>query len=427
MNSENLCEKYDKQVFDLIKKEENRQKETIQLIAAENITRKEILFPLASIFVSKTAEGVPNNRYHSGCSVVDELETLAENRANALFNSKKTWVQPISGSMANLIVITSVLKSSKKDPKDFKMLAMGLDQGGHLSHGSNFHISKMLCPNVKYYSVNKNTGFLDYDEIKSIATDYKPDIIICGASAYPRKIDFFKMKDISDVHGSILISDIAHIYGLVVAGVHPSPIPFSHFVTCSTYKAGGPKGGMIIAGDLANEQQCNSITRTLFPGIQSTPDFASIASKAVFYKECMSEEYKITQEKIVLNAKTISDIFLKKGFDIVTGGTDNHIVLINVKKSFGLTGKDANNRLETCGINANKNLLPYDEEKSTVGSGIRIGTNTISRLGMGINEMHKIADFIELILLSDMSEIFVNKMRDEIKLFMKNFSLDKFI
>lgn len=416
----------DKKVRELIKKEEKRQRETLQLIAAENITKKEVLYPLSSIFVSKTAEGIPNNRYHSGCSVIDELELLAEQRAKKLFKAKKVWLQPLSGSMANLIVIMSIIKNSNKDMKNFKMLSMGLDQGGHLSHGGSFHISKILCHNVKNYVVNKNTGLLDYDEIKNIAKEYKPDIIICGASAYPRIIDFSKMKEISDVCGSVLISDIAHIYGLVVSGLHISPVPYSHFVTCSTYKAGGPKGGVIIAGDLANEEQYKSITHSIFPTVQSTPDFSSIASKAVFFKESMGEEYKITQKRIIYNAKLLSKIFIKKGFDIVTGGTDNHIVLINVKKTFGITGKEASIRLERCGINVNKNILPYDDENPTVGSGIRIGTNTISRLGMEDREIYAIAEFIEDVLKNECNELFVNDMKNKVKEFMKAFSFKKF-
>lgn len=417
----------DKELLLLIKKEHKRHIETIQLIAAENITRNRVLGPLSSILVCKTAEGTPGNRYHSGCSVVDEVEFLAEHRACMLYGAKRAWVQPLSGSLANLIVMASLFRECFQKPEGVRILSMGLDQGGHLSHGSRAHITGQLFPNLQYYSVDRRSGRLDYDEIEKQALAYKPRLLICGASSYPRSIDFKRFGEIAKRCGAILLADIAHINGLVVAGVHPSPIPHAHFVTCSTYKAGGPKGGLILAGDLASEEQGKSIGRAVFPGIQSTPDFASIAAKAAFFAECMTEEYRATQKLIVDNAGTLAQALQEKGFEIVTGGTDNHMVLVNVKKSVGLTGKDANSRLERCGINANKNVLPFDEEKAAVGSGIRLGTNTASRLGMGAAEMQTIAQLIEEILKADLTDGDVVKMRRRVKAFMRNYSIDEFL
>lgn len=417
----------DTEIERLIQKELQRHRETIQLIAAENITRNSTLAPLASILVSKTAEGVPGNRYHSGCSVVDELELMAEQRACQLYHAKRAWLQPLSGSMANLIVMVSLFRDYLRTPEDVRILSMGLDQGGHLSHGSRAHITGQLFPNLQYYTVDSRSGLLDYDAIEKTALSYQPRLLICGASSYPRTIDFKRFGDIAKRCGAILLADIAHINGLVTAGVHPSPIPYAHFVTCSTYKAGGPKGGVILAGDLATEDQCKSLSKAVFPGVQSTPDFASIAAKAAFFAECMTDEYRATQKLIVDNASALANALADKGFEIATGGTDNHIILVNVKKSVGLTGKEANTRLERCGLNVNKNVLPFDEEKATVGSGIRIGTNTVSRLGMGVVEMRRIADFFEEILKADLTDEYVANMKSRVKDFMSNYSIDAFL
>jgi glycine hydroxymethyltransferase len=352
---------------------------------------------------------------------------LSEQRACKLFNAKKSWVQPLSGSMANLIVIISLFRDKLRTPAEVKILSMGLDQGGHLSHGSPANISGMLFPNLKQYNVEKESGLLDYDAIEAAALAYKPDLIICGASAYPRTIDFKRFGEIAHQCGAVLLADLAHINGLVVSGVHPSPISHAHFVTCSTYKSGGPKGGVILAGDLATEGQCKNINRTVFPGIQCTPDFGSIAAKAVFFKECMTEEYRATQQLIVDNAGVLASALVERGYQIVTGGTDNHIVLVNVKKSIGMTGKEADIRLERCGINANKNVLPFDDESPFVGSGIRLGTNTVSRLGMESEQMQIIVGFIDEILKSDMNEEFVVDMKNRVKSLMFDFPIDSFI
>lgn len=411
----------------MIRKELRRHRETIQLIAAENITRGRVLAPLSSVFVCKTAEGAPGSRYHSGCSVADELELMAERRACQLYGAQRAWLQPLSGSLANLIVMVSLFREYLHRPEDVRILSMGLDQGGHLSHGSRAHITGQLFSGLRHYQVDRATGLLDYDDIERTALSYKPQLLICGASSYPRILDFKRFGEIAKRCGAVLLADIAHINGLVVAGVHPSPIPHAHFVTCSTYKAGGPKGGLILAGEMATEEQCKMIGKTVFPGIQSTPDFASIAAKAAFFAECMTEEYRATQRLIVDNAATLASALSSKGFHIATGGTENHMVLVDVKKSVGLTGKDANSRLERCGINANKNVLPFDEEKAAVGSGIRLGTNTVSRLGMGAGEMRAIADFIEEILKADPTAAFEARMRRRVKAFMKDHPIDVFL
>lgn len=419
--------KLDNELAMLIEKELQRHRETIQLIAAENITRWNVLTPLSSILVSKTAEGSPGSRYHSGCSVIDDLEILAEQRGRELYHARQCWLQPLSGSLANLVVIMSLFRGQLRNPSEVRILSMALDQGGHLSHGSQAHITGMLFPNLQQYTLNRDTNLLDYDAIEEHAMAYKPNLLICGASAYPRQIDFRRFGEIANKCGAIMLADIAHISGLITAELHQTPIPHSHFVTCSTYKAGGPKGGVILAGDMATDVQRKNIDRMIFPGIQSTPDFSSIAAKAAFFKECMTDEYRKTQQSIIRNARTLAASLIERKLEIVTGGTDNHIVLVNTKKSVGLTGKEADKRLEFCGINANKNVLPFDDESPMVGSGIRIGTNTVSRLGMGTEEMRTIAGFIAEILKTEMSPTFVSDMKLRVKNLMRNFPIDSFI
>ncbi|GAB1474486.1 serine hydroxymethyltransferase [Bacteroidota bacterium] len=419
--------KIDSEIGKLIQKEEQRRKETIQLIAAENICKNEVLYPLSSILVSKTAEGVPGNRYHSGCSIIDKVETISQQRAELLFKCKKAWVQPLSGSIANISTLLSIFKSLNKKPEDIKILSMALNHGGHLSHGSSMHISHILCPNVKNYGVSKENGLIDYDSLKTLIVEFKPDIIITGASSYPRVIEFSTFFEHSKNINAIIVADISHIFGLVAAGLHNSPIPYCHFATASTYKAGGPKGGIILAGDLSTDEQCNNISNSIFPGTQSTPDFSSIASKAVFFKECLSVEFVNTQKQIIENSKIIANTLISLGVFVITNGTDNHLVLIDSKKSYGLTGKELSEKLEICGINVNKNLLPYDDEKPSVTSGIRIGTNTISRLGFVKDDIEKIAFLIDIIAKTNLNKLFIKETRNAIKKLMSKYSYEKFI
>jgi len=415
--------KNDQEIRKLVQKECKRQAETLQLIAAENITKMDVLSPLSTILSCKTAEGTVGHRYHAGCSVIDEIEQLAEERGKKLFKSKQVWLQPHSGSTANQIVVFTLFDKYLSSPKKAKILSMSLDQGGHLTHGSKHNISGKLFT-IKSYNVDKKTYKLDYDEIEKIAKKFKPHLIICGASSYPRKIDFKRFGEIAEETGSYLLSDIAHIMGLIVAGVHQSPVPHSTFVTSSSYKSGGPRGGIIIAGDKSTEEQRKSMTYGVFPGLQSTPNFAEVASKAIFFKECMTSEYKQTQKQIVKNARKMASDLTNYGFEIISSGTDNHKVLVNIKKTHNLTGKEADELLESCGINVNKNMIPFDTEKPMVTSGIRFGTNTVTRIGMKEEEMKTIAAMVNEILSNKkQTDKFIQEKRKEVKKLMSKFDV----
>lgn len=415
--------KNDQEIKKLVQKECRRQSETLQLIAAENITRLDVLSPLSTILACKTAEGTVGHRYHAGCSVVDEIEKIADERGRKLFKSKQVWLQPHSGSTANQIVMFTLLDKYLSAPKKAKILSMSLDQGGHLTHGSEHNISGKLFT-IKSYNVDKKTYLLDYDEIEKLAKEFKPHLIICGASSYPGEIDFKRFGEIAEETESYILSDIAHIMGLIVAGVHRSPVPHSTFVTSSSYKSGGPRGGIIIAGAKSTEEQRKSMTYGVFPGVQSTPNFASIAAKALFFKECMTEGYKQTQRQIVKNARTLASELANYGFEIITGGTDNHKVLVNIKKTHNMTGKEADELLESCGINVNKNMIPFDTEKPMVTSGIRFGTNTVTRIGMKEKEMKTIAAMVnEIITIKKLTDKFIKEKRKEVKKMMENFDV----
>lgn len=420
---ENL-KKFDNELFELIEKEKLRMIDTIQLNAAENVSSKNVLYPLISNFSSKTAEGTPGKRFHSGCDLVDEMETLGERRLCNLFNSEQVWLQPLSGSMANLIVIQSLLEEFLSDPLKARIFAMGLDQGGHLSHSSKFNITGRIFRNTKFYSVNEDSYLLDYDKIYKEAMEYKPHLIICGASSYPREIDFKKFGEIADECNAILLSDISHIFGLVASGVHQNPFEHSSFITSSTYKAGGPHGGLIIAGRKSTTSQRTRITKYVFPVIQSTPDFGSIASKAAFFKEIASIEYHETQKNIVNNSRALAGYLQQKGYNILTGGSDNHMILINILSTHNITGKEATDKLAICGIYANRNLMPFDNQNANNCSGIRFGTNTISRIGMKESEMKELAEIIDSVLTTVLNEEIIKSMREKVKIFVNNFSLN---
>lgn len=416
--------RFDSEIYQLMYKELKRQSETIQLIAAENISSKFILAALGSVFNNKTAEGTVGHRYHGGCEYVDEMEQIAIERAKKATGSRMVWLQPHSGSQANQIVYFSIL-----NPKD-KILSLALEHGGHLSHGSPYSITGKFF-NVDFYYLDRKTYLLDYDEIRKKAKEFKPKLIICGYSSYPRKIDFKSFREIADEIGAYLLADISHIFGLVLGGVHPTPVPYVDFITTSTYKCGGPRGGAIIAGDYLAEDLFKKVGYAVFPGIQSTPYFNNIAAKAVFFKEAQTERYKETQTRIVRNAKRMADELIKMGYNVLTGGTDNHLFLVNVK-SFGLTGLIVEKALEECGIVVNKNMLPYDEYGPVVTSGIRVGTNVVSRIGMDEEEMKEIAFHIDDIIKKieplgktsyHLDKNFVRAKREEIKELMKNYPL----
>ncbi|MHC4425358.1 MAG: serine hydroxymethyltransferase [Planctomycetota bacterium] len=391
----------DGQIYELIAREYERLRNSVQLIAAENQCSRAVLAALGSVVQDKTTEGFPGSRYHGGCDVVDDVERLAEARAKETFGAKYANVQPHSGTAANQIVLTALLERGDK------ILSLGLDQGGHLSHGARVSFSGKFF-DVENYYVGEETFLLDYDAIRDKAVAFRPKLIICGASAYSRVIDFQKFRQIADEVGACLLADISHIAGLVIAGAHPSPIDYAHFSTTSTYKPGGPRGGLILMGKDYDKTITVSgrkmalwehIQKTTFPGVQGTPYLNNVAAKAVFFKETLSDEYRARQFKIIENAKRLADDLLGLGYDVVTGGTDNHMALINVGNlREGMTGVIAQKCLEDCGIIVNKNRLPYDKKSAAVTSGIRLGTPIVTKNRMGAEQMDTIAALIDAAL-----------------------------
>jgi len=390
--------KQDGQIYELITREYDRQQNNLQLIAAENRCSRAVLAALGSIVQNKTTEGFPGARYHGGCEVVDNVERLAVARAKETFGAQYADVQPHSGTSANQIVLTALLERGDK------ILSLGLDQGGHLSHGARISFSGKFFDVERYY-VDKETFLLDYDTIRDKALESRPKLIICGASAYSRVIDFQKFRQIADETGAYLLADISHIAGLVIAGAHPSPINYAHFTTTSTYKPGGPRGGLILMGEDYNRKikvagkeiiLWEHIQKTTFPGVQGTPYLNNVAAKAVFLKETLSNEYRARQFKIIANAQILANNLLGLGYDVLTGGTDNHMVLINVANfRAGLTGAISQKCLEDCGIIINKNRLPYDNKSAAIASGIRLGTPIVTKNGMEAEQMDIISAFID--------------------------------
>jgi len=391
---------FDPEIHKLITKEYERLQGTIQLLAAENQCSRAALAALGSILQNKTCEGFPAARLHGGSGVMDEVEGLAIERAKQAFSAKYANVQPHSGTTANQIVITALLR-----PGD-KILSMATSHGGHYSHGFIDSITARFFE-IESYHVDRDTFLLDYDEIQKQARRFGPKLIICGASAYPRTIDFARFRQIADEAGALLLADISHLSALVMGGVHASPIDYAHVTTTSTYKPGGPRGGLILSGKnydrriktaSGETQLWQLIEKTTFPGIQGTPYFSNIAAKAVFFKEAISEQYKARQFKVVENSKRLANALLKKGYNILTGGTDNHLMLVNVAdKSQNLTGLAAQQCLEQCGIVVDKMLLPYDDNPNGP-SGIRLGTPIITKNGMGAAEIDLISELVDTVL-----------------------------
>lgn len=378
----------DPEVWKAIRRELERERNTLELIASENFVPKVILEATGSVLTNKYAEGYPGKRYYGGCEYVDIVENLARERAKALFKAEYANVQPHSGTQANMAVYFAVLK-----PGD-TILGMNLAHGGHLSHGSPVNFSGILY-NAVFYGVSRETEMIDYNEVYRLAEQYKPKLIIAGASAYPRIIDFQKFAKIAENVGALLMVDMAHIAGLVAAEIHPSPVPYAHFVTSTTHKTlRGPRSGFI----LCKEEYGKLIDKVVMPGIQGGPLMHIIAAKAVCFKLAMTEEFKEYQRKTVENAKVLAKALAERRFRIISGGTDNHLILVDVKSSRGLTGKEAENLLEEVGITVNKNLIPFDEEKPTVTSGIRLGTPAVTTRGMGPEEMEEIAEIIANVL-----------------------------
>jgi len=390
----------DEEVFKLITKEYERLQSSLQLVAAENRCSRAVLAALGSVVQNKTAEGFAGGRLHSGCEVVDEIERLAIDRAKEAFGAQYANVQPHCGTAANLIVITALLE------KGDKILSLPLEQGGHFSHGSEESVTAKFF-DIENYVLDKESCVLDYDSIGEVAGRVRPKLIICGASVYSRTIDFEKFRQIADGVGAYLLADISHISGLVIAGAHPSPIDYAHFTTTSTYKPGGPRGGLILMGSRDDRRQTTDDRRQLwkliekatFPGLQGTPYLNNIAAKAVFFKETLCDEYKARQFKIIENAKRLSKALLDLGYDVLTGGTDNHMILVNVANSReGLTGVIARSCLEECGLIVDRVELPYERQKTIAGNGLRLGTPIVTKNGMGSKEMGKIAEMIDAVL-----------------------------
>lgn len=386
MEKYEILKKQDEEIYEQIKNEEQRQKHNIELIASENFVSEAVLEAVGSILTNKYAEGYPNARYYGGCEYIDQIEELARSRAKDLFGAEHANVQPHSGSQANMAVYMTVLQ-----PGD-TVLGMDLSNGGHLTHGSKVNFSGKLY-NFIAYGV-KEDGYIDYEDVEKKAIEYKPKLILAGASAYPRKIDFKKFREIADKIGAYFMVDMAHIAGLVCAGEHESPVPYADFVTSTTHKTlRGPRSGLI----LCKEQYAKALDKTIFPGIQGGPLEHVIAGKAVCFKEAMQPEFKQYAHQVVLNARKLAEELVKRDFNLVSGGTDNHLMLIDLRNK-GLTGKEATLLLDEVNITVNKNAVPNDSEKPTVTSGIRIGTPAVTTRGLKEEDMVKLAEAIDLTL-----------------------------
>ena len=381
-------EKFDKEIYNAIIEEEKRQEEGIELIASENFVSKAVMEAAGSVFTNKYAEGYPEKRYYGGCRNADTVEKLAIERLKKLFGAKYANVQPHSGSQANMGVYIALL-----EPGD-KILGMGLSSGGHLTHGYKINFSGKIYHGIEY-GLDPETEMLDYDAIRKLALENKPKMIVAGASAYSRIIDFKKFREIADESGAYLMVDMAHIAGLVAAGEHPNPMEYADVVTSTTHKTlKGPRGGIILTN---NEEIAQKVDRVVFPGIQGGPLMHIIAAKAVAFKEALSPEFKIYQKQVAKNARALSEELVKGGLRIVSGGTDNHLMLVDLRPK-GVTGKLAEEKLEEAGITCNKNAIPNDPEKPFITSGIRLGTPAITARGMKEEEAVKIGQMILKVL-----------------------------
>lgn len=389
---ENL-KKVDKEIYESMQKELERQQRNIELIASENIVSMAVMETMGSHLTNKYAEGYPQKRYYGGCEHIDEIEKLAIERLKKIFGAEHANVQPHSGANANMGVYFSILK-----PGD-KVMGMNLSQGGHLTHGSPANISGQYFEFTEY-GVNLKDGRIDYDDIRTKAHEIKPKLIVAGASAYPREIDFKKFKEIADEVGAMLMVDMAHIAGLVAAGLHQNPCEVADFVTTTTHKTlRGPRGGVI----LCKEKYAKSIDKAIFPGTQGGPLEHIIASKAVAFKEALEPEFKEYQSQVVKNAKKLAEELMNRGFELVTGGTDNHLILLDLTNK-NITGKEAEKRLDEAYITANKNTIPFDPNGAFVTSGIRLGTPAVTTRGMKEEDMKDIAEAIDLCITYNKEE-----------------------
>ncbi|MBA3060033.1 MAG: serine hydroxymethyltransferase [Nitrospirae bacterium] len=390
----------DPDIYRAIQGEIEREREKIVLIASENYASPAVLEAQGSVFTNKYAEGYPNKRYYGGCEYADIVEILAIERAKELFGAEHVNVQPHSGSQANMAVYFAFLK-----PGD-TILGMNLSHGGHLSHGASVNFSGILYKSATY-GVNKETGYIDYDEVRRLAVKNKPKMILAGASAYSRTLDFKIFSEIAKEVGAYLTADIAHIAGLVAAGIHPSPVPYADFVTTTTHKTlRGPRGGMI----MCRAKYAKAIDKMIFPGIQGGPLVHVIAAKAVAFKEALNDGFKEYQRKVIENAKRLAEELIKRGFRIISGGTDNHLMLVDLANK-GITGKEAEEALDKAGITVNKNSIPYDERPPAITSGMRLGTTCVTTRGMGEAEMTGIAEIIDEVLKNNSDEAKIGSLR----------------
>lgn len=380
--------KFDPEVYASVEKELKRQQQNIELIASENIVSEAVLLAAGSVLTNKYAEGYPAKRYYGGCVYVDEVEEIARERAKKLFGAEHANVQPHSGANANLAVFFALL-----EPGD-TVLSMSLAHGGHLSHGSPVNISGKYF-NIVPYGVSDETQTIDYDAVRALALECKPKLILAGASAYPRVIDFARFREIADEVGAYLMVDMAHIAGLVAAGLHPNPCEYADVVTTTTHKTlRGPRGGLI----LCREQYAKAIDKAIFPGIQGGPLMHIIAAKAVAFGEALTDEFKAYAKKVADNAKVLADALVAEGFNLVSGGTDNHLMLVDLQ-NFGVTGKELEHRLDEVHITLNKNAVPNDPQSPFVTSGVRIGTPAVTSRGFGAEEMKLIAGWIKAVVV----------------------------
>lgn len=405
----------DIEVFTAIEEEKNRQKNHLELIASENFVSRAVLEAQGSIMTNKYAEGYPGKRYYGGCEYIDVVENLAKDRLKKLFNVNYVNVQPHSGSQANMAAYRSILNNGDK------ILGMALDHGGHLTHGYKLSFSGQDY--ISYsYGVSNDTEMIDYDEVERIALEIKPNLIVAGASAYPRMIDFKRFREIADKVGAYLMVDMAHIAGLVATGLHQNPCEFADIVTSTTHKTlRGPRGGIIMTN---NEEIAKKIDKAVFPGIQGGPLMHVISAKAVAFKEALTPEFVTYQEQVIKNAKALANRLMENGFHVISNGTDNHLLLVDVKSKSGLTGKAVENLLGTINITVNKNTIPNDQEKPFLASGIRLGTPALTTRGMKEEEMVEIANIITSALNNHNNQEKLTLLKEEVISLCNRFPLD---
>ena len=407
--------KVDLEIFEAVQKETNRQQYHLELIASENFVSKAVLEAQGSVLTNKYAEGYAGKRYYGGCEYIDEVENIAKDRLKKLFNVKFVNVQPHSGSQANMGAYRAILK-----PND-KILGMALDHGGHLTHGYKLSFSGQDYQSF-FYGVSSETEMIDYDEVERIALEVKPNVIVAGASAYPRQIDFKRFKEIADKVGALLMVDMAHIAGLVAAGLHQNPCDYADIVTSTTHKTlRGPRGGIILSN---NEEIAKKVDKNVFPGIQGGPLMHVICAKAVAFKEALSEEFNEYQNQVIKNSKVLADTFIKLGYHVISNGTDNHLLLLDVKSKTGLNGKQAEELLGRVNITVNKNTIPNDTEKPFLASGIRIGTPAITTRGFKEEDMVEIAQLIDKTLNNNENDDVLESVKEDVISMCKNYPLN---